>query len=237
MKITIHKTIFLLPIIAVTLSACTKTLEVNETIINEAFEHLSVDVSMMIANDRIDNDIDPKYDLIEMVDAGDMTNIYMFSSIVDELRDIHQQRMMYITPEYIYAYEDDDMSRIDNPYTITSASYYADILMIYTSLFDLDSLSLAVLRAQALSITDPSLTKTNNRYTLKGPIETMYPLGEGELFLRELVYTDTNVLMTSLSRRYAFESTPQKSNFISGVEYSFGETALPSFPPLEDFGF
>jgi len=237
MSVAHHKTIMTLSLVLVTLSACAKTLEVNETIINEAFDQLSVDVSMMIANDRVDNDIDPKYDLTEMVDASDIANIYLFSSLVDELLDINQQRMTYITPEYIYTYEYDDMSRIENPYTITSASYYADILIIYTSLFDLDSLSLATFRGQALSIIEPSLTKTNSQYTLKGPIETTYPLGEGELFLRELVYTNTNLLMTSISRRYEFESTRQKSNFIAGIEYLFGETAISAFPPLEDFGF
>ncbi len=237
MSVSPNKTIMLLSLIAVTLSACTKILEVNETIINEAFDHLSINLTLMVANDRIDNEVAPKYDLIEMVDARDLENIYLFSSVINELLQINQERMTYITPAYIYTYEDDDMSRIDNPYTITSTSYYADILLVYTTLFDLESLSLEIFRAQALAITNPSLTKTNNQYTLKGPIETAYPLGEGELFQRELVYTDTSLLMTSLSRRYDYESTQQKSNFISGLEYSFGETAIPTFPPLDDFGF
>jgi hypothetical protein len=110
-------------------------------------------------------------------------------------------------------------------------------LTIYTTLFDLESLSLELFKGRALAIIEPSLTKTNGQYTLKGTFESNYPLPDDERFESEFVYTDTHLLQASQSRRHTTDSTWQQSNFISGIDYFFGIAEMPEFPPLQEFGF
>jgi hypothetical protein len=222
---------------SILLMGCVNQLEVNDAIIVQTFNNLLIDVDTMIAHDRVDNVVDPHYDRTEMIDATDKQSIFIYTSLYDEIESRDEERLLCITAEYVYVYIDEEMSRIDNPYDINEETYYQEILTTYTLLFDLDFLSLETFKEIALNMQQTTLVKTRNQYSLKGLIEPPIPIGEEEIFENEFIYNETHLVQASQKHRHNYASTWQKSNFISGIDYFFGTSALPEFPPLSQFGY
>jgi len=231
------KKIMILFSVSFLLFSCTEELEVNQAIISEAFDKLTINHDLMIANDRIDNPDDPHYDLTEMIDATNKQAIYIFTTLYDENTSKNEEKFFYITPEYIYLYFNKEMDRSANPFDSNNENYYRDILDTYTISFDLTWLSITALKDFAFALEQPSLTKNNDEYTLKGMAEPPAPLASGEIFENEFIYTATELLQFSKNHRHDYASTWQKSNFISGIDYFFGISSIPEFPSISEFGY
>jgi hypothetical protein len=212
-------------------------MEVNVVIINEAFSHLAINVDLMIANDRIDNEENPHYDLTEMVDATNKEAIYIFISLSNDISSTNEDRQLYIDKDYIYTFLNENMLRIVNPFDINDENYFQDILTTYTSLFDLTYLSIQSFKNLALTLDQPSLIKKFDKYNLKGGATPSFSMAEDEVFETEFIYSDTLLLQVSQILRHDFASTWSKSNFISGIDYFFGTASLPEFPLISDYGY
>jgi len=214
------------------LQGCVRHLDVNSEVIDQAMGPLEVDITHLMAT-RDGQTAIYELERVEILDLSDLNALLIHIIVSSSITGMNEDYMIMITPEWVYSTK--DMTKTVNEIDASDPQGLRTLIYRYTDLIDYDVLSNQPLKSLAETLGEPTLSVVRGVYTLVGTTAFEHSLPEGVLEVAKFIYEDHRLLELHVNRQYDFESTRQRSNYISGSHFYFSDQMPIEFPPLSGF--
>lgn len=214
------------------LVGCVKHLTVDSEVFEVTIGELDVDITHLMAS-RDGVLINNEIERVEILDASNLEAILIHIIISSTLPGMDEDYMLLITPEWIYSTK--NMTKADNGIDATDPQGFRTLIYRYTNLIDIDLLNSDALQELAESLGTPELSRVRENYTFLGHRPLTEPLPNDMVEIAKYLFANNRLEELHLNREYDFESTYQRSNYVSGTHYYFSNALPIDFPPLSGF--
>ncbi len=217
------------------LTSCTLQREIpktDATTLGEIFARLEIQRDQLSVH-RTETVGAATVDSVEMAEIASCSRIVVHFVTSSQTPTFAADYMLKVTPEWLY--DTRTMKRTPHAFNICTPDGIDAFLASHTRLLDGALHTNASLTELALSLGEPRFHTEGTALILRGSDPSVTNLPDNENAMVEIKYRDGRLLEIHFRHEHDFPATKQKSNYIGGTHYYFGDGLVKEFPPLVDF--
>lgn len=214
------------------LFGCNQTKQVTDVEIEKLLKDLTIDQTKLSATSVYEID-GHKIDRFESIDFNYESGIYFHLVISSEKETYNRDVKVYITSTYIY--ETENMTKVAHQIDLGDEGALWAFIYTYLDLISPIMLNRLDLYRIALVLRNPTLSKTANGSMLRGKSGYQSNHSDDMVDMTEIVFNKKEFLEYHFRLEYLYESTKEKSNYVSGRHYYFKHGPVEAFPSLSLF--